>query len=136
MPTVFTEGGENAKEENDQTKARANRNMAVETTIEIEHLSATSPTKEKVKVNKKGKDEAQAEVVTNRTLRPVATAASLDTMPVTVGEGRMMRKRNKRNHQTNEAKKQETTFRSWMNSTCNLRKTSPMEDQNHLKENQ
>ena len=86
--------------------------MAIETTIEIEHLSATSPTKEKGKVDKKGKDEAKAEVETDRTLRPVATAAFLDTMPGIVGEGRMMRKRNKRNHQTNEAKKQETTFRS------------------------
>ncbi len=33
--------------------------MAIETTIEIKHLSATSPTKEKGKVDKKGKDETK-----------------------------------------------------------------------------
>jgi hypothetical protein len=126
MLTVFTEGGEKAKEENDQTKARANHSTAIETTIEIEHPSATSPTKEKGKADKKAKDEAQVEAGTDRTLKPVATAAFLDTMPETVEGDRTMRKRSKRKHQTKDAKKQETTSRSWMNSTCNLRSMSPM----------
>jgi hypothetical protein len=65
MLTVFTEEGGKAKEENDQTKARANHSTAIETTIEIEHPSATSPTKEKVKVDKKAKDEAQVEAETD-----------------------------------------------------------------------
>jgi hypothetical protein len=126
MLTVFTEGGEKAKEENDQTKERANHITAIETTTEIEHSSATNPTKEKGKADKKAKDEAQVEAATDRTLKPVATATSQDTMPETVEEDKTMRSKSKRKHRTNKAKKSETTFRSWMNSTCNLRNTLPM----------
>ncbi len=125
MLTVFTEGGEKAKEGNDQTKARANHNTAIERTIGIEHPLATNPTKEKGKIDKKAKDEA-VEAGTDQTLKPVATAAFLDTMPETVEGGRTIKKRSKRKHQTKQAKKQETTSRSWMNSTCNLRSTSHM----------
>jgi hypothetical protein len=126
MLTVFTEGGEKAKEENDQTKERANHSTAIETTTEIEHSSATNPTKEKGKADKKAKDEAQVEAETDRILKPVATAAFQDTMPETVEEDKTMRSKSKRKHRTNKAKKSETTFRSWMNSTCNLHNTLPM----------
>jgi hypothetical protein len=126
MLTVFTEGGEKAKEENDQTKERANHSTAIETTTEIEHSPATNPTKEKGKADKKAKDEAQVEAATDRTLKPVATATSQDTMPETVEEDKTMRSKSKRKHRTNKAKKSETTFRSWMNSTCNLHNTLPM----------
>ncbi len=93
------EGGEKAKEENDQIKARANHSTAIETTTEIEHSSATSPTKEKGKGDKKAKDEAQVvEAETDRTLKPVATAAFQDTMPETVEEDKTMRSKSNRKH--------------------------------------
>ncbi len=112
MLTVFTEEGEKEEEENDQTKARANHSTGIETTTEIEHPSTTSPTKEKGKVDKKAKDEAQVEAGTDRTLKPVATAAFQDTIPETVDEDKTMRRKSKRKHRTNKAKNQETTFRS------------------------
>jgi hypothetical protein len=79
MLTVFTEGGEKAKEENDQIKEKGNHNMATDTIIETEPLSATNPIKEreKGKADKKARDAAQAEVGIDPPLRPVRSYCSI-----------------------------------------------------------
>jgi hypothetical protein len=60
MLTVFTEGGEKAKEKADQTKERESRNLAiVKTTTETGRLLQTGPNrrKEKARTAKKAKEE-------------------------------------------------------------------------------
>jgi hypothetical protein len=111
MLTVFTEGGEKAKKKNLSNKGKGKPKYGNRDNNRDKTSIGDKPNKGKGKGRQKGKGRDKAEVETDRTLRPVATAAFLDTMLETVGEDRMMRKRNKKNHQTNEAKKQETTFR-------------------------